>query len=191
VRPAFLIPNLDSYSLNNCIHTSIPTGNHPIIAGPVFFQGIFGFILLPFPSYLGETRLWSLPYVFMTVHYNHFYPFPPSSIHIAHPQPSPGIYSQPTTLHIHNAPLSAEQTLDKTFLVHNPAPPPPHLIPLALPPPPPRYPLLRAQLGSFTSVIYVHHPSRLPTPVRPIMSNSKAHLYGFIEHSRGPMSSTG
>ena len=54
VRPAFLILNLDSYSLNNCIHMSIPhrkPSHHRRTR--YFFQGIFGFFL-PFFS----PRIW-------------------------------------------------------------------------------------------------------------------------------------
>ena len=88
------------------------------------------------------------------------------------------------------------QTLDKVFLAHKPRTTSPTLdSPRSTTASSPRYLLPRALLGPLPAPsMYTIHPGS-PTPVRPIMSNSKAHLYGFIgfhtKARRGPVSCTG
>jgi hypothetical protein len=71
VKSGFLIPNLDSYSLNNCIHMSLLTGSHHIIAGPrIFF--FFLFLVLHFFVF-GRLAFGSPCHVSMAVHHDPFY----------------------------------------------------------------------------------------------------------------------
>ena len=118
VKSAFLIPNFDSYSLNNCIHMSFPTGSHPIIAGP----RIFFFFLV---SHFFVFGLF-MPYVYGCPSQS-FFPCPSSRlvllISILSPWNSFLIClpcAHGTCLYL----VSTTQILEKAFLRVNPASPP-------------------------------------------------------------------
>lgn len=140
------------------------------------FQVVF-FLFLPFSS-IWERPAFGLspPYALMAVHHN------PSSL--ASPLVYPYCSSQPsprnpflTCLPAHPAHtqhafvwLLWHRLWRKFSFTRTPHHlPPPLALPPSLPPlpPPPR------STWAFTSVIYVYHPCRLPTPVWIIMSNSK------------------
>ena len=157
VKPAFLIFNLDSYTLNNCIHISLLTGSHPIIAGPVFhFQVVF--FLVPSILFLLFGRgppLVSLPaaYVYGCPSRS-FFPCPSSrlSVLLISTHTSEFIPSLPTS-HTSSTPLSGSCGTDfreKVFFHANPA----SFLPLALPP--------SRSTWAFTSVIYVYHSLSAP-----------------------------